>query len=416
MREVEFVRNKKLLNNKTFHQKKLINGVLNFEVHETTCSYILREPNLFLNGESFGQRLFDKIYHTVVRINSVLEIGAGLGHLAKNFIDQYNEVVNEKLNYTILDLSPELIRIQKTNLKNKKVKWIEADALDISKKIKLPQFDVIIANEMLADLPVEAIKNNEIPNGNILNPYQIETIKSFGKGLSSDIYVPTGLIKMLKGLKESCHEETQIILSEYFTGHGGGNLIQLHNHQECRLNLNLTAELIRDLGFDVKVISMIDYLDFNLNVKPISKELIKFFADHLLVLKSRTSPLTEKELKEVNRSNSFELSSAAFCRAEWLTIFSNYYYLIVTPKLNSRNKNEIGLRVYKNEDISNLKIENKYFIVLTHPAKALEVTSEEFKLWKKIKSGNPLKKIIDDNLGNWIFLKKLEANHFINFK
>ncbi|MBY0414602.1 MAG: class I SAM-dependent methyltransferase [Bdellovibrionales bacterium] len=410
MRKVE-KNTKKLIANKHFHQKKLADGLLNFEVHETTCSFILRHENLFLSGDSYGKRLFDKIYQKNNKITSVLEIGAGLGYLAKKFIKRHKEICDSKLSYTIFDLSPELIENQKKNIKASKVSWIEGDALEISKKIKDKSFDVVIANEMLADLPVEVLEKKGLPESTKLNSSQIKTITSFQKNFEGNIFIPVGLLKMVSELKKFCHPDSKIILSEYFTRHGGGNIVPLHQHDECRLNLNLTAELIRNEGFDVEVISMIDYLEMNLNVQPLSKELTKFFSDNLAIFKSRTSPFAKKELIGMN------LSKTAFCRAEWLSVFSNYYFLILSPKVTPAHMGAAQtLKIYKNECVSVVSNKKESFLVLTHPAKALPLSKDEKRIWVSIKSGTSIKKIKNLDLTTWFFLKKLEVNGYLSFK
>lgn len=401
--------------NKLFHQKKLVDGLLNFEMHETTCSYMLRNPNVFLNGDSFGQRLFDKIYQQNKNLNSILEIGAGLGHLAKEFINRSSKVTKKNLDYTIIDLSPELIKNQRKTLKAKKIKWIEGDVLEFSKHIKKATYDVVIANEMLADLPVEILENKQKVNN--LNNFQVQTIKNFQEDFKGKVFIPKGLLTLLTGIKPYCHSNSKIILSEYFTRHGGGSLLQLHNHQEYKLNLNLTAELIRNEGFDVEVVSMIDYLDFNLNVKPLSKELTKFFSDHLGVLKSRTVPFSEKELKKNIDINEVDFSASAFNRAEWISIFSNYYFLILTPKLAEASLGKVlSLKIYKNNEITLLKSGKKNFLISNNPVKAVPINRSEEMIWKSIKSGMTVKKLVNQDLVVLGFIKKLEEMHFLSFK
>jgi SAM-dependent MidA family methyltransferase len=76
-----------------------------------------------------------------------LEIGGGLGYLMRDFLS-----LNRRLEATMLDISPYLLKKQKENLQEFGVVFLENDILPIKINALAP-FDLVIMNENLGDLP-----------------------------------------------------------------------------------------------------------------------------------------------------------------------------------------------------------------------------------------------------------------------
>ena len=83
---------------------------------------------------------------------NLLEIGAGEGIMAKDIIKTFEKFKNIKFKYFILEKSKNLIKIQKKNLKEFNVKWI--DNLKNFNKNNL----FILSNELLDSFPVKHLK------------------------------------------------------------------------------------------------------------------------------------------------------------------------------------------------------------------------------------------------------------------
>ncbi|MBA3453862.1 MAG: class I SAM-dependent methyltransferase, partial [Deltaproteobacteria bacterium] len=124
-----------------------------FDHQETTLSHLLREPHPALNGKTYGQALIDALlakegFVPEGRVR-VLEIGAGLGYVAKDVIARLRAAGRE-VQYTIVELAPALAKAQQERI-GKDATWIVGDALAVS--VPDASFDLILSNEMVGDLP-----------------------------------------------------------------------------------------------------------------------------------------------------------------------------------------------------------------------------------------------------------------------
>ena len=362
--------NKEIFTNKKYHQEGLTDALTNFDMHETTCSHNLRESNVFLNGKNYGQVIYRKLAQKHGRpFSNIIEIGAGTGDLALNFIKEWNfrERENSKKKYSILDLSPVLISEQKKRLSKSpiSINWKEFDISEIKEKGLRKKADIIISNEVIADLDIIVLNqrnvkkflpkvNKEIANL-ILNYLEHD----------SEIFFPIGFLNMLQNLKAMSNKDTSIFISEYFSRAGGGGFYKLFGHTEFSLNLDLVCDLCRCFGFSVKCESLIDYMDMNLNVQPVEKGYLNFAQLFLNTKTSPSLPLEEKELKKILNIKHANNTNGVTSRASWVKVFSNYYTLILKNKHASSKINRLFIPklvpdavVIKNSNSDSILIRN----------------------------------------------------------
>ena len=119
---------------RAYHQAIQAEG--HFDHVETTIAHCFAEPHPALGGERFGQRLRRLLYGP-----RVLEIGCGTGELARDY--------GPHPAYTRLDLSPGLLAAQA--LVAPWTRGVLGDAMDLP--FSDDAFDVVICNEVLADMP-----------------------------------------------------------------------------------------------------------------------------------------------------------------------------------------------------------------------------------------------------------------------
>ena len=129
---------------------------INITSELTTSSIISANPSITESGLPFGAILCDKIAQQRGGLDQnlrVLEIGAGLGTLAKEFILRAETEYGVSLDYSIFDFSHEFLALQEETLSdfgNVTFQW--GDAHNITGYFDPESFDVIISNEMIADL------------------------------------------------------------------------------------------------------------------------------------------------------------------------------------------------------------------------------------------------------------------------
>ncbi|MFO0579496.1 MAG: SAM-dependent methyltransferase [Polyangia bacterium] len=147
-----------------YYESEVADAERQFRETETTLSHLLRVPHPLLGGATYAQRLTDAlITEGLLRepgadeALSILEIGAGLGHLAEGVLSRLRERHPKRfaaVRYTILDLSPALRAAQARRLAEAslldKVTWLGANA----EHLELPEasFDLVLSNEVIGDL------------------------------------------------------------------------------------------------------------------------------------------------------------------------------------------------------------------------------------------------------------------------
>ncbi|MBE7453467.1 MAG: methyltransferase domain-containing protein [Kofleriaceae bacterium] len=133
-----------------------------FDHRETTLSHLFREPHPALGGRTYGGALVDALAaqgRLPARAVRVLEIGAGLGYVARAVCEALAGRGLE-VSYTIQELSPALAAAQRTRTAGLPVTVREGDVLTAD--LPADAFDLIIANEMVGDLPAEQHSRTEV--------------------------------------------------------------------------------------------------------------------------------------------------------------------------------------------------------------------------------------------------------------
>lgn len=158
-----------------YHKLEIKDAVEQFERRETTLSHAFRVPHPALANRPWGGQLArvlvdrDIVPDDAARTPLVvLEVGGGTGLFARGFLDglalraprTYN-----RLRYVIADLAPALSRSQRERAAphRDRLRLVTADAC----ALPLPDrsVDVIISNEMIADLPTVPVRREDLEAG-----------------------------------------------------------------------------------------------------------------------------------------------------------------------------------------------------------------------------------------------------------
>lgn len=153
------------------HYEGIIEAAENFDWLETTVSHAFRTPTAALGGERFGTRV---ARHYLPWLNNcardkrslrILEVGGGLGYFASAFMDTLQDLEGPQtpITYTILDRSPALLKYQAyLHRHDGRFQFEMGDAQRV-----LPEglYDLIIANEIIADFQVSIGEGQQQQNG-----------------------------------------------------------------------------------------------------------------------------------------------------------------------------------------------------------------------------------------------------------
>jgi len=140
-----------------YHRHCIQDPQRQFDLVETTVSHAMRLPTSALDGRSYGSSFFDALHRrgAIFGDARVLEVGGGTGVFARAFLERAHQALGPEaaeLRYTILDLSPALQEGQRRAC----APWAsqlsflndDVETADLGQQ----RFDVLIANEMIADL------------------------------------------------------------------------------------------------------------------------------------------------------------------------------------------------------------------------------------------------------------------------
>ncbi len=247
-----------------------------FDHSETTLSHLLRVPHPTLRGRTYGQALVDALAAkgAITRTDQpirVLEIGGGLGYVARDVIARLRELGRE-VSYTIVELSPALAKAQRDRV-GTAATWLERNVLEV----ELPdgQFDLILANEMAGDLP--AIQLSRLAVGLELDGGTIDRdkLRALGGGaaVAADLgvvlddapepfYLQTGAFELIARIARWLAPDGTAVVSEFGDIAAWPKLSSHLDHPELSTHFGQLHQAAKAAGLEAKVEFVIDLLDF----------------------------------------------------------------------------------------------------------------------------------------------------------
>lgn len=251
-----------------------------FDHHETTLSHLLRIPHPVLAGtagngaqapRSYGQALADvlvargAIPDGAVRI---LEIGAGLGYVARDLIQRLRDAGRE-VHYTIIELSPALAAAQKERLADRAT-WLVGDVLEVALDAT---FDVILSNEMAGDLTARQLSRVDVGlavEGGAVDPARLRAVSPAAADLGIPIddapepfYLQTGALDMIARIATWLAPGGTAIVTEFGDTTAWPRLSTQLDHPELSTHFGILAHAARASGLTAAVEFVIDLLAFD---------------------------------------------------------------------------------------------------------------------------------------------------------
>lgn len=249
-----------------------------FDHQETTLSHLLRRPHPVLGGRTYGQALIDAL---VARGEvpgqgpiRVLEIGAGVGYVAQAACTRLGELGREVV-YDILELSPTLAAAQRARCRGLPVTVREGDALTAPLG---DGYHLILANEMIGDLPAVELTRAEVGLG---QDQQItdgdraaalaalgdagKVISDFDLGLEDapdPFYLTVGAFQLLGRVHAALAPDGVCVMTEFGELSAYPRLSTQLDHPELSIHFGHLRRAADKLGFATQYEYVIDLLDF----------------------------------------------------------------------------------------------------------------------------------------------------------
>jgi hypothetical protein len=259
-----------------YHRHGIADADAQFEHQETTLSHLLRIAHPALGGRTYGEALIDALLaRDAIPAGAVrvLEIGGGLGYVARDAIARLR-AAGRAVEYTIVELSPALAAAQRERV-GAAAQWIEGDAL--AAELAPSAFDVVIANEMVGDLPALPVTRGDLglaPDGTgTVDPERLRALGA-GAALAADAgvmlddapdptYLQTGAWQLTAKIAGWLAPGGVGVVTEFGDAAAWPRMSTHLDHPELSTHFGHLVQIARARGLSATVEFVIDLLDFD---------------------------------------------------------------------------------------------------------------------------------------------------------
>jgi hypothetical protein len=438
------------LSSKQYHLRAITDAFDTFENRETTVSHIFRKRHAFLGNRTYGEAMFQTIRKRFApAFSHALEIGGGRGDFAREFMAAWTKASpNGKRRYTIVDLSPALLRSQRRLIGRPAIAFhsVQADAEQFP--LRHGSFSgLVIANEMIADLDVWRLARAQ-PHTNqrsldlwrtvssatraqqkmvrtYLRRYPLDALRALRTAL-----FPIGLARLLETLYQVVDADSRVVITEYFDLDGGGTVWKFHKHRECSLSLPIVCELARRAGFSVESLPLTDFLSLRVTRPVATRTFLTLLRDKLGHKLSVTLPYSPGDLRRILVDPGAR-PGGLFTRIE-LEEFLLSFHVVILRKRRRPSAADFHSRLIlqREPDIIKLRARHKEpYLIMTFPPYTFVKLNETGEAvwdaldgktdirtiarWLSRRNSVPVRRAQADTLA---LLKALARRHFVHMK
>lgn len=254
-----------------YHVHAITSADDQFEHHETTLSHLLRVPHPALGDRTYGEALADALVaRGAIRGGHVrvLEIGGGLGYVARHVIDRLRDR-GRTVEYTIVELSPVLAAAQRQRVGDDAT-WLEGDALAVA----LPEhaFDLVLANEMVGDLPAKQLSRADVgldaAGTGTADRAMVRAICPLADAVHLDdapepFHLQTGAFELVARIARWLAPGGTAVVTEFGDTNAWPRLSTQLDHPELSTHFGHLQQVARAEGLEASVEFVIDLLDLD---------------------------------------------------------------------------------------------------------------------------------------------------------
>ncbi len=276
-----------------YHREGIGDADAQFDHQETTLSHLLRVPHPALRGRTYGETLVEVLIARGAlppeRVR-VLEIGAGLGYVARDVIARLT-AAGRRVEYTIIELSPALATAQHERLGDRAT-WIAGDALSVA--VPEGAFDLVISNEMVGDLPARKLSRLDVGleldgTGTAdIERLRIHSPTAAELGLKIDdapepFYLQTGAFDLVVRIARWLAPGATAVITEFGELDAWPRLSTHLDHPELSTHFGQLLHVARASGLTGGIEFVIDLLDFDREQRGLATTRSQFRALRALV-------------------------------------------------------------------------------------------------------------------------------------
>ena len=245
-----------------FHTHDIATQKDHFEVIETTVSHLFREPTEALEGLTYGRLLahnFRKLGWWARKPRVVLEVGGGLGYVARDLGRGLSPEEREGVRYVFIDITRPFLESQLAL--GKEGGWdptgVQANGEFLP--LKDASVDLIVDNENMADMTPVRLSRQEAESGKGNTPLHQEALDwirraglSLGKEMPEEFIFNLGPLRFLREVWRVLKPGGHAFLVEFGIEEGWSAPVKLPGHTEYETHFGHLRQAARWLGLQEK--------------------------------------------------------------------------------------------------------------------------------------------------------------------
>jgi ubiquinone/menaquinone biosynthesis C-methylase UbiE len=243
-----------------FHLREITKQEDHFDTIETTVSHLFREPSAALQGLTYGRLLgkhLRRIGWWIPKPRVILEVGAGLGYVARELAKEFLPFERQGVQYFFLDITRPFLSSQLE--RGTEGGWIRPRALQGNAEalpLREGTVDLVIDNENLADLTPVLLTRQETATQRgttALHQEALDWIRRLRLPLDPDLpeefIFNLGPVRFLSEVWRVLRPGGRAILIEFGIEKGSPAPVKLPGHTEYEVQYSHLRHVAKWLGF-----------------------------------------------------------------------------------------------------------------------------------------------------------------------
>jgi SAM-dependent methyltransferase len=263
-----------------FHHHELATGGQDdghFDLIETTVSHLFREPNEALNGMTYGRLLMRQLRQLgwfTPRPKIMLEVGGGLGYVARDLGKELLPFEKQNILYVSLDITRPFLALQVSRATAGGWNCAGARANGEALPLADNSIDLVIDNENMADMTPVRLKGRELLSSSGDTPQHQEALDWIRRlrlpvepNPPDEVIFNLGPVRFVAELWRVLKPGGRAFLTEFGIEEGWPAPVKLPGHTEYEVQYSHLRQAVRWLGFQERYLSLPQFLGLKPDTK-----------------------------------------------------------------------------------------------------------------------------------------------------